>query len=79
MTNPLSKMAEGYTQNKLIGFFLILWALTFLFCALDDILWLADGYASTADVILYGLWSLVELGCAAVLALLGTKFLDKKE
>ena len=79
MCEFLAKIAEGFPRNQLIGYFLILWALTFLFSGLDGFLYIASGYGSAVNVIIDGLWSLADLGCAAVLGLLGVKFLHKQE
>jgi hypothetical protein len=79
MCEFLAKFAEGFSKNQLIGYFLILWALTFLFSAIYGFLDVADGYGSTISIVIDGLWSLADLGCAAVLGLLGVKFLHKQE
>ena len=79
MSEGLKKFIEGFTKNQLIGYFLILWAATFLFSAISGFIWLTEGYASLADVIIDGLWNLADLGAAAVLAMLGLKILDEKE
>jgi hypothetical protein len=79
MHNSLTKFAEGFAKNQLIGYFLILWAATFLFSAISGFIWIADGYGSIFDVIIDGLWNLADLGCAAVLAILGLKILNEKE
>jgi len=75
----LAKIAEGFSRNKLIGYFLILWGFTFLFSALSSVLWIGDGYASAANVVVDGLWSLADIGCAGLLVLLGIKFLHNQE
>jgi hypothetical protein len=79
MSNGLTKFAEGFTKNQLIGYFLILWAATFFFSAISGFIWIADGYGSILDVIIDGLWNLADLGCAAVLVILGLKILNQKE
>ncbi len=79
MHNGLTKFAEGFAKNQLIGYFLILWAATFLFSAISGFIWIADGYGSIFDVIIDGLWNLADLGCAAVLAILGLKILKETQ
>jgi hypothetical protein len=79
MSEGLKQFIDGFTKNQLIGYFLILWAATFLFSAISGFAWLADGYGSLFDVIIDGLWNLADLGAAAVLAMLGLKILDEKE
>ena len=74
----VNDIAKDFSKNQLIGFFLILWAATFLFSALSGFVWLAEGHASIADIIIDGLWNLADLGCAAVLVLLGLKILNEK-
>ena len=75
----VNNIAEGFSKNQLIGYFLLLWAATFLFSALSGFFWLIQGYGPILDVIIDGLWSLADLGCAGVLALLGVKILNEKE
>ena len=79
MNEAITKFIDGFTKNQLIGYFLILWAVTFLFSAISGFAYLAGGQASLFDVILDGLWNLADLGAAAVLAMLGLKILDEKE
>ena len=79
MGEALTKIAEGFAKNQLIGYFLILWAATFFFSSISGFLWLAEGYGSIADVIVDGLWNLAEIGCAAILVLLGLRILNEKE
>ena len=78
MNETIMKYVEKYTQNQLIGFFLLLWALTFFFSAISGFIWLVQ-YGSAFDWILDSLWNLTKLGCAAVLGLLGLKILQKEE
>jgi hypothetical protein len=78
MSNGLTKFAEGFAKNQLIGYFLILWAVTFFFSAISGFLWLAE-YGTLVDVIIDGLLDLAKLGCAAVLAMLGMRILNEKE
>jgi hypothetical protein len=72
------KMGENLWKNKLVGYFLILWAATFFFSAISGFMYLADGYASALDVIVDGLWDLSEIGCAVILAMLGMRILSNK-
>ena len=69
---------KKYTQNQLIGYFLLMWGLTFLFSSLSGFEWLVR-YGSGIDWIIDGLWNLTEIGCAAVLGMLGLKILEKEE
>jgi hypothetical protein len=71
-------IAEGFAKNQLIAYFLILWAATFFFSAISGFLWLAE-YGSIVDFVVDGLWNLAEIGCAAVLVLLGLKILNEKQ
>jgi hypothetical protein len=75
----IDDIAKGYTKNQLIGFFLILWAVTFFFSALSGFQYLLGGHADLLDVFIDGLWSLAELGLTAILVLLGVKILNEKE
>ena len=79
MGEAINDIVKNFSKNQLIGYFLLLWALTFLFSAISGFLWLAEGYASILDLILEGLWCLTKLGCAAVLAMLGFKILNEPE
>ena len=74
----VNNIAEGFAKNQLIAYFLLLWAATFFFSAISGFLWLAD-YGSTIDFVVDGLWNLAEIGCAAVLVLLGLKILNEKQ
>jgi hypothetical protein len=78
MGEQLEKMGENLWKNKLVGYFLLFWAATFFFSAISSIIWLAEGYGSGLDLIIDGLWSLSELGCAAILALIGLRILGIK-
>lgn len=79
MGEAIMNIVEKYTKNKLIAYFLMLWAATFFFSAISGFAWIAGGNASTFDIFLDGLWSLADLGCAAVLAMLGVKYLNQEE
>ncbi|UCE96375.1 MAG: hypothetical protein JSV51_01860 [Candidatus Bathyarchaeota archaeon] len=68
-------MGESIWKNKLVGYFLLLWAGTFFFSAISSFLWLAGG-ASAIDWIVDGLWGLCEIGCAAILVMLGMKIIS---
>jgi hypothetical protein len=79
MGEAITKIAEGFAKNQLIAYFLILWAATFFFSSISGFVWLAEGHASIADLIIDTLWNLADLGIAAVLVLLGLKILNEKE
>ena len=79
MSNGLAKFIEGFTKNQLIAYFLLLWAATFFFSALSGFIWLTEGYASIADIVIDIPWNLAELAMAAVLAMLGLKILNEKQ
>jgi hypothetical protein len=79
MGEPITKMIGGFSKNQLIAYFLILWALTFFFSAVSGFIWLAEGHGSTLDLIVDGLWNLTEIGCAAILAMLGLKILNEQQ
>jgi hypothetical protein len=79
MGESLTKLVEGFSKNQLIACFLLLWAATFFFSAISGIIWIAEGYGSGLDMIIDILWNLTELGCAAVLGMLGLKILNTKE
>ena len=79
MSDGLAKFIEGFTKNQLIAYFLLLWAATFFFSSISGFVWLTEGYASIADIIIDIPWNLVELAMAAVLAMLGLKILNEKE
>ena len=78
MGESINRIVDDFSKDKLVGYFLILWAATFLFSAISSFAWLAEGYGSAIDIIIDGLWGLAELGCAAVLAMLGLKILNKQ-
>jgi hypothetical protein len=78
MGEIFEKKGENLWKNKLVGYFLILWAATFFFSAISGFMYLADGYASALDVIVDGLWDLSEIGCAVILAMLGMRILSNK-
>ena len=72
----IQKMGENIWKNKLVGYFLLLWAGTFFFSAISSLLWLAGGGGSAIDLVIDGLWSLCEIGCAAILVMLGMKIIS---
>ena len=78
MGEQLEKTGENLWKNKLVGYFLLLWAATFFFSAINGFLYLSEGYAPALDVIIDGLWSLSKLGCVAILALLGMRILGNQ-
>jgi hypothetical protein len=73
----IDDIAKGFSKNQLIGYFLILWAITFLFSAINGFMYIAS--PDILDILVDGLWSLAELGITAVLILLGVKFLNEKQ
>jgi threonine/homoserine/homoserine lactone efflux protein len=79
MGDPINDLVKGFSKNELIGYFLILWAVTFILSAADGFIWLAGGNASIADLIVEGLWNMVDIGCGAILILLGFKILNEKQ
>ena len=78
MNEAIMQFVEKYTKNQLIGYFLLMWGLTFLFSSISGFQWLVQ-YGSGFDLLIDGLWNLTELGCAAVLGMLGLKILEKEE
>ena len=79
MGKAITDLIKDFSKNQLIAYFLLLWALTFLFSAISGFLWLAEGHVSTLDLIVDGLWDLTKIGCAAVLAMLGLKILNEPQ
>jgi len=79
MGEAITKLVKGFSKNELIAYFLLLWALTFLFSAISGFIWLAEGHASILDLIVDGLWNMAEIGCAAILAMLGLKILSEPQ
>ena len=79
MGDQINDLVSGFSKNELIGYFLILWAITFVFSALSGFIWLAEGHASILDLIVDSLWNIAELGCAVILVLLGMKILNEKQ
>ena len=74
----ITKIIDDFSKNQLIGYFLILWGATFFFSAMSSFVWLAKGYGSGIDIIVEGLWALSEIGCTAILVMLGLKTLNKQ-
>ena len=68
-----TKMFAGLPCRMLVGWFLILWGMTFFFSAIWGLLDLS-GY-SIGYLIIEVLWDLAELAIAAILAILGLKVL----
>jgi hypothetical protein len=66
-------MFEGLPCRMLIGWFLILWGLTFFFSAIWGLIDLG-GY-SPGYLIIEVLWDLTELAIAGILGILGFKVL----
>lgn len=78
MGEPITKTIENFGITKLVGYFLLLWAATFFFSAINGFIYVAEGYGSAIDILVDGLWSLADLGCAAILAMLGFKILGNQ-
>ena len=79
MGDPINELVSGFSKNELIGYFLVLWAVTFIFSAVSGFLWLAEGHGSIVDIAVDGLWNMSEIGCAVILLLLGFKILSEKQ
>jgi hypothetical protein len=73
-----AKMFEGLPCRMLIGWFLILWGLTFFFSAIYGFLDVSGGGYSAGFLIIEVLWDLVDLAIAGILAILGLKVLGGK-
>lgn len=78
MGDPITKTIENFGITKLVGYFLLLWAATFFFSAINGFIYVAEGYGSAINILVDGLWSLADLGCAAILAMLGFKILGNQ-
>ena len=70
-----TKMFAGLPCRMLVGWFLILWAVTFFFSAICGFMDVSGGYYDGGEAALEILWDLVDLGIAAVLGILGLKVL----
>jgi hypothetical protein len=70
-----TKMFEGLPCRMLVGWFLILWGVTFFFSAIYGFLDIFEGYYSTGYLIIEVLWDLADLAIAGILAILGLKVL----
>ncbi|MDG6223813.1 MAG: hypothetical protein IAX21_02575 [Candidatus Bathyarchaeota archaeon] len=79
MNEAIMQFVEKYTKNQLIGYFLMMWGLTFFFSSISGFMWLIGGYSSGLDLLIDIFWNLADLGCATVLGLLGLKILEKPE
>ena len=79
MGEAITNLVKDFSKNQLIAYFLLLWALTFLFSAISGFIWLAEGHASILDLIVDGLWGMTKIGCAAILAMLGLKILNEPQ
>ena len=70
------KMFEGLSCRMLVGWFLILWGLTFFFNGIWGLLGVIDGTGlSIGYLIIEVLWDLAYLAIAGILAILGLKVL----
>jgi hypothetical protein len=70
-----TKMFEGLPCRMLVGWFLILWGLTFFFSAIWGFLDVGGGGYSAGYLIVEVLWDLADLLIAGILAVLGLKVL----
>jgi hypothetical protein len=69
------KMFEGLPCRMLVGWFLILWGVTFFFGGIWGLIDIVDGYYSIGFAIIELLWDVADLALAGVLAILGLKVL----
>jgi hypothetical protein len=67
------KMIEGLSGRMLVGWFLILWGVTFFFSGVWGLMGLSD--YSIGYLIIEVLWDLADIAIAGILALLGLKVL----
>lgn len=77
----VNNIVNKLSKQKLLAYFLLLWAATFFFSSLSGFVYLGEyGFAhnSGASTAIDILWNLADLGAAAVLALLGLKLLNDK-
>jgi hypothetical protein len=79
MGDPINDLVKGFSKNELIGYFLILWAITFIFSAISGFIWIAEGDLSIIRLILEIVWDFAEIGCGLILILLGFKILNEKQ
>jgi hypothetical protein len=71
-----TKMFEGMPCRMLVGWFLIIWGITFFFNGIWGLLGILDGTGvSIAYLIIEVLWDLADLAIAGILAILGLKVL----
>jgi hypothetical protein len=68
------KMFSGLPCRMLVGWFLILWGLTFFFSGIWGLLDAFD-YSSAGYILIEVLWDLADLAIAGILAILGLKVL----
>ena len=73
MGEPM-KMFEGLPCRMLVGWFLIIWGITFFFSGIWGLAGIFD-YSSPGYLILEALWDLADLALASILAILGIKVL----
>ncbi|MFA5364526.1 MAG: hypothetical protein WC325_05020 [Candidatus Bathyarchaeia archaeon] len=77
MGESVMKVVSGYTKNKLIAFFLLLWGASFFFNAISGFLWLTRANEPVLEFLVDVLYYLAQLGGSAVLVMLGLKFKDE--
>jgi hypothetical protein len=78
MGESVMKVVDGYTKNKLIAFFLLLWGAAFFFNAISGFLWLSRTSEPALEFLIDVLYYLAQLGASAVLVMLGLKMKDEK-
>ena len=71
----MGEMFSGLPCRTLLGWFLILWGVTFFFSSIYGFLDVAGGGYSAGFLVIEVLWDLVELVISGVLAILGIKVL----
>jgi hypothetical protein len=79
MGEAINNLVKDFSKNQLIAYFLLIWALTFLLSAISGFIWIAEGHASILDIIVDGLRYMAQIGCAAILAMLGLKILNEPQ
>ena len=70
-----TKLFAGLSCRMLVGWFLILWGVTFFFSAIYGFLDVAGSGFSIEFLIIEVLWDLADLAIAGILAILGFKVL----
>ena len=73
----ITNLLEDFSKRRLVAYFLMLWGAVFFFSALSGLMWVAEGYASSADALFETLESLAEIGCTIILTMIGLKILNE--